>query len=300
MSQSTSQQIIQYFILNAPAAEIDQVINDLKILTNNHHVLSDQQLSSTLHTYNTNHLVHFSDSSNSDKLLITPYNQLSTQPHSHNQSNYTTPAHDQFFDPNTRKIYNVNHITRSCTASVNLYDPIDSVVESTRTALQQQLDTYINDFYTSNKVLATVYVSHSELIVCISGKNANLGNYWSGSWNSIYKYNTTNQQLSGIINIQVHYFEDGNIQSHNTHKLDAIQLEHSSDNDTVSKSIMKQIELFESRYHESLNDVYENMNDNTFKQMRRYLPISRVKFAWSNYANNHSLFEVMSKANTNE
>jgi len=44
-----------------------------------------------------------------------------------------------------------------------------------------------------------------------------LGAFWTGGWRSVYQLNVSSsgsQELSADIKVQVHYFEDGNVQLH--------------------------------------------------------------------------------------
>jgi capping protein (actin filament) muscle Z-line, alpha len=55
-----------------------------------------------------------------------------------------------------------------------------------------------------------------EITIIISAKNVALHNFWSGSWRSVFTINVLKpggkSQLNAKVKINVHYFEDGNVQ----------------------------------------------------------------------------------------
>jgi len=55
----------------------------------------------------------------------------------------------------------------------------------------------------------------------------------------------------------------------------------------MASELRKQIESFETTYQNHLEEMYVNMHRNTFKNMRRFLPVNKVKFQWNSAA--HSL-----------
>ena len=57
--------------------------------------------------------------------------------------------------------------------------------------------------------------------------------------------------------------------------------------ESMASELRKQIESFETTYQNHLEEMYVNMHRNTFKNMRRFLPVNKVKFQWNSAA--HSL-----------
>ena len=57
--------------------------------------------------------------------------------------------------------------------------------------------------------------------------------------------------------------------------------------EAMASELRKQIESFETTYQNHLEEMYVNMHRNTFKNMRRFLPVNKVKFQWNSAA--HSL-----------
>jgi len=130
---------------------------------------------------------------------------------------------------------------------------------------------------------------------CISAKNVNLSNFWSGGWRSVYTVNVNKKgqaELKGNVKVNVHYFEDGNVQLHtNIDKTASINVQ---EEDATAKEIAKAVGKIETDFQANLEEMYVNMHRTTFKSMRRFLPINRQPMTWSVAA--HSLASEVSKS----
>lgn len=81
--------------------------------------------------------------------------------------------------------------------------------------------------------------------------------------------------------MNVHYYEQGNVQLATTHSL-SLELPSgitAEENGSATK-VLALIEAEESRYQASLNESYQEMGDKTFKGLRRALPMTRAKLDW--------------------
>jgi len=159
-------------------------------------------------------------------------------------------------------------------------------IEDYRSCLEPCIIKYLKAYYRENKFACAVFGDKDgTLTVAISAKSVNLGNFWSGGWRSIWTVNVGKQgqaELKGKVNINVHYFEDGNVQLNNQFDKDShIRVE---DSDSTAKAIAGAIERVEAELHKNLEEFYVNMHQNTFKAMRRFLPLSKKKMIWSHAA----------------
>ncbi|KDN51321.1 subunits of heterodimeric actin filament capping protein Capz [Tilletiaria anomala UBC 951] len=138
---------------------------------------------------------------------------------------------------------------------------------------------------------APTYVTH------IVGNRYNLSNFWAGRWRSSYTYTPSSSgpsMLQSSIQVQVHYFEDGNVQLA-TSKPAELELDlpagagatetkagaiDDAMAEAVGKAIAQAIKGHEQEYHQTLNEAYAELSEKTFKAIRRQLPVTKQKLDW--------------------
>jgi hypothetical protein len=97
----------------------------------------------------------------------------------------------------------------------------------------------------------------------------------NGRWRSTYIYTPSSPSLTGTINVDVHYYEDGNVRL-TTKK----QPEISVSSNASATEIVRQIALVEKKYQEELNRGFTALSEGAFKGLRRQLPVTRQKVEW--------------------
>jgi len=113
----------------------------------------------------------------------------------------------------------------------------------------------------------------------VRGERVNLRNYWSGNWISVWTVVLGDEvTIDGSIKLRAHYFEDGNVQLQTTKVFPAATLTVAGN---LGKAVVAHIEDAESNLQSALEDMYTNMTDETFKAMRRVMPITRTKMKWN-------------------
>ena len=80
--------------------------------------------------------------------------------------------------------------------------------------MQKALDDYVEDHYRDG--IGAVYEAEDGLVAVICNIKLNGPNFWNGNWRSSWKVKPGDPQIKGKAKAQVHYFEEGNIQMHNT------------------------------------------------------------------------------------
>jgi len=274
--------IATYFIMSSPTGEVNDVVNDVSRLVGDTSVLSEEALTNIMHNYNVEQMVYAADPSDADKLsLVTNYNRVSK---------------DQFADPNTGKTLKFDHRKGKFTEGKSTKDTLSSSVEKYRAAVQKALDSYVETTYKTGKVVAVVYGTNAgKLTVCISAKNVNLTNFWTGAWRSVFSVQvdktSSSAELKGTIKVNVHYFEDGNVQLHSSIEKSAT-LSVASDVDATAAEIVKAVSKIENDYQSSLEDMYVKMHSTTFKGMRRFYSVTRQPMVWNLAA--HQVSESLS------
>lgn len=238
--------------------DIKKIVQDPKVIK--------QVTDNTLLTYNMTQYVHV-DIDKKRRMLITPYN---------NESG------NIFYDYDLNNCYKVDQITKEAHVinSVNL-PTITRQVSDFRTEISKAIQTYISRYYVDNKCLSGVYVDNNNLIICLSAINTNLNVYWTGNIRATYTLpmNSGTQKLHGKIETIIHYFEEGNVQLHCNYTID--DSNGPSYNTTSVDSLIKAITNVESNWMNSLESMYITMHEDTFKRMRRRLPISGQYMDWN-------------------
>lgn len=104
----------------------------------------------------------------------------------------------------------------------------------------------------------------------------------TGRWRSSYELDLSQAQatLKGSIQLNVHFFEQGNVQLSTSHT-PSIPLPETitstSSSSEIAKAVLKAISKTEEEYQLELNEVYRDMADKTFRNLRRVLPVSCIR-----------------------
>jgi len=100
-------------------------------------------------------------------------------------------------------------------------------------------------------------------------------NFWNGRWRNTYLL-TPSSSLTGTINVDVHYYEDGNVRLTASKNVDL----PASAASAGAPEIVRQISAAEKKYQEELNRGFAALNEGAFKSLRRQLPVTRQKVEW--------------------
>jgi len=256
--------IASYFIMSSPTGEADDVVKDVKKLVGED-VLSSS-LTKILRDYNVEQMVAAKDP-DGNAVLVTAHGQI---------------ADDLYLDPATGRVIRFDHLKRKFTEFTDKKQVLEESVNKHRTAINKEVNTYLDEQYKAGKAVAAVYGADTGAItICISAANVHLGAFWTGGWRAVYQLNvssTGSTELSGDIKVNVHYFEDGNVQLHT--KFTTKTPVTISDEKKTAPEVAKAIKKLETEFQANLEEMYISMHRQTFKQMRRFWPISKKPMDW--------------------
>jgi len=161
----------------------------------------------------------------------------------------------------------------------------DGNLELMRAALQSSVTQYVARQYSAEHSAGSVYAKDGQLVVCITGEKPNLRNFWSGKWNSqwtVVVSGASSATVTGDIKVHAHYFADGNVQLQTSKPVPAAPVSSGAGGEKdLAEAVVAHIKAAETTLQGALGDMYANMNEETFRCMRRVLPVTRTKMEWN-------------------
>jgi len=266
LSEAEILQIANGFLLAAPPGEFGEVVTDVRGLLQNDALLNQKALE-TFRTYNTDQFTQVP--SGDHEALITKYGEI---------------GNNEYLDPIGGCILSYDHIRQKVTGSRPISSELDSAAEPFRRAIEEGVIDYVHNHYQygTPAVYSGKEGSEVKIIICISSSKFNPNNFWNGRWRSVwtatFKPGGT-LKLEGNIRVNVHYYEDGNVQL-NTNFNKRAEFKAPSDPTSLSEVLLKQLVKLEQDYQTALEHSYNTMGETTFKALRRVLPITREKIKW--------------------
>jgi len=270
ISEEEKLKIATQFMLAAPPGEFNEVVSDVRGLVGDDQLLNRNALS-TFRTYNTDQFVQVKIPGSDESTLLSKFGELDSK---------------RYLDPHSQQIFEFDHVSQRVGDAVP-NDQADPDVESIRVAIDKDMTAYIRDFYTDGTVAVYGKKEGGDVAIqiCITGKKFNPRNYWNGRWRSQWEINASKgtQKLNGILKVNIHYYEDGNVQL-NTKVERSADVSCSGSPADIAKAIAGAIQKAENSFQAALEESYTTMSENTFKGLRRKLPISGTKVNFNQIA----------------
>ncbi|WVR05397.1 hypothetical protein IAU60_002411 [Kwoniella sp. DSM 27419] len=129
----------------------------------------------------------------------------------------------------------------------------------------------------------------------VVGNKYNTNNFWTGRWRTRWVVDKASGTVDGTINVDVHYYEQGNVQLATTHTASFPCPTEDKGSQSVASQIVTTISKVETAYQLELNDVYGELGDKAFRALRRALPVTRQKMDWEKVSG-YSLGSDLTKA----
>lgn len=278
LSPKQKKEIAKWFLLNSPAGEIQYVAKDLRLVLNDNEVY-DEAVSESFPIYNKSHMICLQMPAGAGDVLVTSFGEL---------------GENEYLDPRTALVAIVDHVKQVCTEVRPATDEElpSAYVEEFRSAMDVEILKYVGEAYP--KGVCSVYCTKGkevegpgfnfELVVVISACRLSPQNFCNGSWRSVWTIEFQDEaqvlEVKGKLQVGAHYFEEGNVQLDAKHECGDSTLFQSPDDSAISISNI--LRHHETEYLASLEVSYSNLPDNTFKDLRRKLPVTRTLFPWHN------------------
>lgn len=266
-------ELVDSLIQSAPPAELKQVSQSLSSLTKGTSTSSTNSLiQDSIEQYAQENIISI------DNIIISKYNK------DENSSKYIDYVNNKLFnvDWQNQKIIDVESYHDNNNKRGSNYDE-----------LIQKLSQYGDDYYPSNFAFTVIPESEDQLRVIIIGQRANHDNFYTGQWKS--NYLITEQGIKGNIDLDTHYFEDGNVRlkfnesinsSNNNNNSSTLQSGNLINN---ASRIVNFINEQENATMVKIIEQFNNLNQKSFKNLRRLLPVTRSKINWGSAIGNYRL-----------
>lgn len=252
--------IVRYFINNAPPGHTDKIVEAVRTI-GAADVLTEEGVATMLREYN---LANFKPVQLPDgtSVVICPQTEV---------------AAGEFLQPSTGKVITFDHVTggvgevRDATA-----EEIGESGSAECTAIQKAMEGYLAKAYHPGDSAVTVTSSSEGINIVISAeKIKHDGGCWSGRWKS--EWTVKDGNIDGTTSVMSHYYEQGNVQMHNLKDFAATAIDASD-----PAAVAKHVEKSEAALHGQFDKMYSTMTNTTFKELRRQLPVTGMKFNWAN------------------
>lgn len=263
--------ISNYFVMSSPTGEIHEVLIDVAKLVADPDVLNDSAVHTIMKKYNEEQMQP-AKGPDGNMVCVTTFGAVSD---------------DEYLDPSTGKVLKFNHKKHEFTEETDKKGVLAGAVGAYRVAIEKAMAGYMENQYKDKPTnVVTVYGNdNGEITICLSARNVRLQSFWTGGWRSIFTINVSSKaavELKGGTKINVHYFEDGNVQLHAAiEKTASVTV---SDEDSTAKAVVAAVQKMESDYQNHMEEMYVDMHRTTFKAMRRFLPITKQPMNWNTYA----------------
>jgi len=241
------------FVQAAPPGELSNVVSAIKTITEQS---SLAQLKPVFKQYDEDQFVTVKLPGASQSVIISKYNSL---------------GDGRYFDVESLSSWAFDHESQRA-SNVQSYSLESSNADLIKSLLKA-IQTHTAEHYPSSTSGVFPTDNDSKIAIVIVANKYSPSNYWNGRWRSSYVYDVSSNSLKGHIEVDVHYYEDGNVRL-------LTSKEPSASPGTSAQEIVKAIAAAERKYQEELNRGFTGLSEGAFKALRRQLPVTRQKVEW--------------------
>ncbi|OJJ43944.1 hypothetical protein ASPZODRAFT_101689 [Penicilliopsis zonata CBS 506.65] len=253
----TTVDIASSFIEGAPPGELADVVADVKALTaDDPSVISS--IAPAFQRYNEQQLATVKLPGASQEVVISEFNKLDD---------------GRYFDVESSTSFDFDHVTQKASNAQSYV--LESKNEDLIKSLLKALGKHASEHYPSCSYGVYPTENDSAVAMVLVANRYSPNNFWNGRFRSVYQFPVSSSStVTGKIQVDVHYYEDGNV-ALNTTKPISISIPSLS-----AESVISRIAAAERDYQEDLNRAFVQLADGAFKGLRRQLPITRQKVEW--------------------
>ena len=260
LSAADKASIASEFILHAPPGEFNEVLHDIRELLGNDDILTGA--SGAFSQYNKEQMTQVTVEGSDLAVLITEHNDL---------------GGGRFCDPRSKQSFKFDHVRKEA-SDYQPWEP-EATLEALRSAVELEVTEYCKKHFAKG---ASLTMSRGQTVICcIEAHDYQPHNSWNGRWRSewILKVSGDQAEVSGDLKLQVHYYEEGNVQL--VSSKDVKETLGVKSEKEMARELVSLVAEAEKVYQTGVTENYQNMSDNTFKTLRRALPVTRTKFDWN-------------------
>ncbi|CAD5117296.1 DgyrCDS6083 [Dimorphilus gyrociliatus] len=249
----------------APPGELMEVMNDIRNMIGNDSLVKNHIVKAAF-VYSMDQYIPCKLENCDEQCLITQYARIG----------------DRFYDPRSKQSF-VFDALKSEARDFQPYDDYDRNAEPWRQALEKEYENIRNNHYSgigSFSVYGSTVEGKIKVAACLESHRYSPKNYWNGRWRTVWSMEIDNDicLVHGQLKVQVHYFEDGNVQLVTTKEFED-KIKATTPEETA-KALCNLVVEAETKYQTALSENYKTMGETTFKALRRQLPVTRTKIEW--------------------
>lgn len=268
LNEKEQAKIVRHFLLNSPPGQFSNVVRDAEQLIEVEGLV-DRMLPLVSKRYNEEQMLVASVPDKDTKFLITKAGSVE----------------GGYLEPESNVIVEYDHVKK---AAGDVRDATEAEltppgIAAYREKLSAKFGAHVSNFYPDG--VSVVYGTEGEggafvVTACLSATKTNLSNRWSGRIKAKYVCTFTPGddavEIAGKLDVKVHYFEEGNVQLNTTHET-SLKCK-GLDEDEFGTTFAAAVEKDEQEWHKKMLASFADLSDNTFKHLRRKLPLTGKKF----------------------